>query len=106
LLYQVISRRYESKSLVLSTNLAFSDWPRVFPNAASAIALIDRVIQVGNHRHRGRELPEAISHAVIQPGHRILYREAHQLLAELAGAAVLHDRKALRAPPNIRNHFQ
>jgi len=28
----------------LTTNLAFSDWPTIFPNAGSAIALIDRLI--------------------------------------------------------------
>jgi DNA replication protein DnaC len=44
LLYEVISRRYENKSVVLTTNLAFSDWPTIFPNASSATALIDRVI--------------------------------------------------------------
>jgi len=65
LLYQVISRRYESKSLVLSTNLAFSDWPRVFPNAASAIALIDRVIHhseiiaIEGESYRKRQAEEA-----------------------------------------------
>ncbi len=44
LLYEVIARRYEQKSLVLTTNLAFADWPTIFPNASSATALIDRVI--------------------------------------------------------------
>jgi DNA replication protein DnaC len=44
LLFQVVSRRYERRSLVLTTNLPFSDWPTIFPNAATAIALIDRVI--------------------------------------------------------------
>lgn len=44
LLFQVVSRRYERKSLVLTTNLAFQDWPSVFPNATCATALIDRVI--------------------------------------------------------------
>jgi DNA replication protein DnaC len=44
LLFQVVSRRYERKSLVLTTNLAFKDWPTVFPNATCATALIDRVI--------------------------------------------------------------
>ncbi len=44
LLFQIVSRRYERKSLVLTTNLAFSDWPTIFPNAGSAVALIDRLI--------------------------------------------------------------
>ena len=44
LLFQVISRRHEKKSLVLTTNFAFSDWPTIFPNAGSAIALIDRIV--------------------------------------------------------------
>lgn len=44
LLFQVVSRRYERRSLVLTTNLAFSDWPTIFPNAACTTALIDRVV--------------------------------------------------------------
>ena len=44
LLFQVVSRRYETKSLVLTTSLAFTDWPSVFPNATCAVALIDRVV--------------------------------------------------------------
>jgi DNA replication protein DnaC len=44
LLFQVVSRRYEKKSVVLTTNLPFRDWPSVFPNATCATALIDRVI--------------------------------------------------------------
>ena len=44
LLFQVVSRRYENKSLVLTTNLAFADWPTIFPNAACTTALIDRIV--------------------------------------------------------------
>jgi DNA replication protein DnaC len=44
LLFQVVSRRYERRSLVLTTNLPFSDWPTIFPNAATATALIDRLV--------------------------------------------------------------
>lgn len=44
LLFQVVSRRYENKSIVLTTNLAFKDWPSIFPNAASTTALIDRIV--------------------------------------------------------------
>ncbi len=44
LLFQVVSRRYERRSLVLTTNLAFADWSSIFPNAACTTALIDRVV--------------------------------------------------------------
>lgn len=44
LFFQVVSRRYERKSLVLTTNLPFREWPTIFPNATSATALIDRVV--------------------------------------------------------------
>jgi len=44
LLFQVVSRRYEKKSVVLTTNLPFSEWPTIFPNAATATALIDRLV--------------------------------------------------------------
>lgn len=44
LLFRIVSMRYENKPLVLTTNLAFSDWPQVFPGAACTVALIDRVV--------------------------------------------------------------
>jgi len=44
LLFQIVSKRYEKKSLVLTTNLLFRDWPTIFPTATCATALIDRVI--------------------------------------------------------------
>ncbi len=43
LLFQVVSRRYERGSLLVTTNLAFKDWGTVFPNAACVTALIDRL---------------------------------------------------------------
>jgi len=45
LLFQIISRRHERKSLVLTSNLAFSDWHTVFPNAACTVAMIDRLVE-------------------------------------------------------------
>ena len=44
LLFQVVSMRYERKSLLLTTNLPFKQWPTIFPGAACTTALIDRVI--------------------------------------------------------------
>jgi len=43
LLFQVISRRYERRSVVVTTNLAFRDWADIFPNASCVTALIDRL---------------------------------------------------------------
>ena len=43
LLFEVVSRRYEQKSILITTNLAFRDWPSVFPNASCVTALIDRL---------------------------------------------------------------
>jgi DNA replication protein DnaC len=61
LLFQVVSRRYERKSVVITTNLAFTDWPLIFPNAASTTALIDRlvhhseIISIEGESYRRRE---------------------------------------------------
>lgn len=44
LLFEVVSRRHAaSKPILLSTNLAFKDWPTVFPNATCSVALVDRL---------------------------------------------------------------
>ncbi len=65
LLFQVVSRRYEKRSVVLTTNLTFSDWPTVFPNAACTTALIDRlvhhseIITIEGKSYRAREAEEA-----------------------------------------------
>ena len=42
LLYEVINRRYERKSVVLTTNRPFKEWNEVFPNAACIVTLLDR----------------------------------------------------------------
>jgi DNA replication protein DnaC len=67
LLFQIVSRRHERKSLVLTTNLAFSDWPTIFPNATSAVALIDRVVhhadilRIEGQSWRAREAQQSLS---------------------------------------------
>jgi DNA replication protein DnaC len=41
LLFQVISKRYERGSIIITTNIAFKDWPRIFAGDA---ALLDRLL--------------------------------------------------------------
>jgi DNA replication protein DnaC len=55
LLFQVVSRRYEKKSLVLTTNLAFADWHTIFPSATCATALVERVVKIDGESYRLRE---------------------------------------------------
>lgn len=44
LLFQVVSRRYQKKSLVMTTNLSFKEWNTIFPTATCATALVERVV--------------------------------------------------------------
>jgi DNA replication protein DnaC len=44
LLYEVINRRYERKSLIITTNRPFKEWNEVFPNATCIVTLLDRLL--------------------------------------------------------------
>ena len=44
LFFQLVSSRYEHASLILTSNLPFSGWGRVFGDQAVAAAMIDRIV--------------------------------------------------------------
>lgn len=44
LLFELINRRHEKKSTLITTNKAFSEWTEVFPNAGCVVAMIDRLV--------------------------------------------------------------
>ncbi len=48
LLFRVIADSYESKSLILTTNLEFSKWGGIFTDQQMAAAMIDRLIHHGH----------------------------------------------------------
>ena len=48
LLFRVIADSYESKSLILTTNLEFSKWGSVFTDEQMAAAMIDRLVHHGH----------------------------------------------------------
>jgi DNA replication protein DnaC len=45
LLYNIVSRRHEARSIAITTNLSFKLWGTVFPGAACVVALVDRFVQ-------------------------------------------------------------
>lgn len=67
LLFEVVSRRHESKSIVLTTNKPFSEWTDVFPEASCVTALVDRlvhraeIIKVDGESYRAKEARERMA---------------------------------------------
>ena len=63
----MVSRRYEQRSIIVSTNRAFKAWNEVFPNATCITALLARlthhadvtVIKGESYRVRESELERA-----------------------------------------------
>jgi len=64
MLFQVISRRAEKAAVIVTTNLPFSEWTTMFPNARLCKAMLDRltdqahIIETGNESYRFRRTLE------------------------------------------------
>jgi len=43
-LFELIAHRYESGSLLITSNHPFSDWDRIFPDSVMTVAAIDRLV--------------------------------------------------------------
>jgi DNA replication protein DnaC len=72
LLFELISRRYETKSTLVTTNRNFADWHEVFPNAACVVSMVDRlihnaeVVAIDGQSYRLKEATERSEQRAVQ----------------------------------------
>ena len=66
MLFELISARYERRSLLITANQPFGEWHKVFPDETTAVAAVDRLVHhatilelnVENYRRRARPTQE------------------------------------------------
>lgn len=67
LLYEIVSGRYEKFATIVTTNKSFGDWKEIFPHAACAVTLVDRLMHraesvlIEGESYRAKEAEERIT---------------------------------------------
>lgn len=73
--FTLLAERYERRSVVITTNLVFSDWTRIFKDPMTTLAAIDRVVHhavildlMGMESYRAQEAGRALPPGNPPPG--------------------------------------
>ena len=62
-LFELISARYELRSLLVTANHPFGEWNRIFPDAAMTLAAVDRLVHHGTMAPSSNSTPKATAGA-------------------------------------------
>ena len=65
-LFTFLAERYERRSVVITSNLLFSEWDRIFQNPLTTAAAIDRVVHHSVILEFGAEIPSLRAEAAAQ----------------------------------------
>jgi DNA replication protein DnaC len=77
LLFELVSRRYDHKSILITTNKPFAEWNEVFPNATCVVTLVDRlvhhaeIVKIDGESYRFKEAKEQAAHRAQRRAARI-----------------------------------
>lgn len=70
LLFQLISRRYENKSIIITTNVPFSKWGESLNDPVIATAILDRllhhshIIQIDGPSYRTKDIIKEVADGI------------------------------------------
>ena len=101
-LFELISARYERRSLLITANQPFGEWGKVFPDETTAVAAVDRLVHhatilemnVESYRRRA-----ALEKSKKKPGRPTNSRDREQHHQGLSRPPLPHSRPARDRPP-------
>jgi hypothetical protein len=94
-LFELISARYERRSIMITAKLSFGEWPSVFGDPAMTLAAVETCSSRNNLRDECRKLSAKIRHGSQTPAWQTrIIRDNQQYPGTRRGAAIRSQRSS------------